>query len=169
MKNRVTLLSVIAGAALMLNACVYHDFTEITTVSNTDQSLFDEVNELGYTYYQGGALLSPVDPSPHGLFKLRFNTIALTSLDGTGELPENAAFKPGAVIVKEIYDANEDLLLYAVIKKAPGDASAQNGHLWAEYALDGTPVVSIEGKGSLCIDCHGATPNRDLLKSFDLH
>ncbi|MDH4090762.1 MAG: hypothetical protein OEV74_08915 [Cyclobacteriaceae bacterium] len=167
-KKRIIGLVIGFSVLTAVNSCVYHDYSEITTVGNTDQSLFAEVNEAGYVYYQNGDLLSPAGPSPHGSFKLRFNTIAQSSLDNTGELPANGAFAAGAVIVKEIYE-NNVLALYAVIKKSPGDASAADGHLWAEYALDGSTIVSITEKGTKCIDCHSGTPNRDLIRTFDLH
>jgi hypothetical protein len=93
----------------------------------------------------------------------------IASLDGSGELPSGSAMQPGAIIVKEIYNDLDQLLLYAVIKKAPGDTKAESGQLWAEYALDGDVLISIDGKGAACVDCHASTPNRDRIKTFDLH
>jgi hypothetical protein len=166
-----TLLIISAGIAslVVLKSCAYHDLGEITTIANTDESLFDEINAAGFEYYQSGDLLSPVSPSPHGKFRLKYNDIMISSLDPSGELPTGAAMKSGAIVVKEIYNDLDELQLYAVIKKAPGDANAQSGQLWAEYALDGEPLISIEGKGAACVDCHASTPNRDRLKTFDLH
>jgi hypothetical protein len=169
MKNRILALTFALAALFTLKACVYHDLSEITTANNTDESLFAEINQSGYEYYQSGNILSAASPSPHGSFRLRFNTVAQTSLDGTGELPESAVFKPGAVIVKEIYNASEELVLFAVIKKAPGDINAPTGHLFAEYALDGDVIIGIESKGAACAGCHSGTPNRDLIRTFDLH
>lgn len=59
----------------------------------------------------------------------------------------------------------------AVAKKAPASASAGATYLWAEYALDGRPVISLTGKGAIgsCVSCHSTTPNRDLMLTFDLH
>jgi Cytochrome P460 len=92
----------------------------------------------------------------------------LTALDGNGELPQNSSFPKGSVLVKEVY-RNSALIGLAVMKKAPTDASAGDGWLWAEYGLDGLPGASITTKGSGCISCHNDTPNRDLVRTFDLH
>jgi hypothetical protein len=169
MKNKILALTIALAALFTMKACVYDDLSEITTANNTDESLFAEINGTGYEYYQSGDLLSAASPSPHGSFRLRFNGVAQTSLDGTGELPESAVFKSGAVIVKEIYNASDELVLFAVIKKAPGDINAPTGHLFAEYALNGDVLISIESKGAACVDCHSGTPNRDLIRTFDLH
>ena len=65
------------------------------------------------------------------MYKLRFNSVALQALDSNGELPENASFPKGSVLVKEVY-RNSVLIVLAVIKKAPTDANAGDGWLWAE-------------------------------------
>ena len=153
---------------VIMKSCVDHNFGDITTSLNTDQSLFGEVEATGFEYFQNASLLSPAPESPHGLFKLRFNSIAASSFDNNGELPEAGKFKEGSLVVKEVYQ-NNSLAVYAVMKKAPSDDSAGNGWLWSEYALDGTPLYSIENEGKGCIDCHSDTPNRDLVSTFDLH
>jgi len=109
-----------------------------------------------------------VSPSPHGQFKLRFNAIAASVLDNTGELPTNGRFPVGSILVKESY-LNNTLSGLVVIKKAPTDANASNGWLWGFYSLDGVATISIEEKGSQCVNCHSSSPNRDLIRTFDLH
>lgn len=153
---------------ILFKSCVYHDISDPDLVDATDASLFDEANESGYTYYQSGNTISPAVESPHGMYKLRFNSIALQALDGNGELPENTPFPRGSLLVKEVY-RNSVLIGLAVMKKAPTDGSAGDGWLWAEYELDGKPGASINTKGSGCISCHNDTPNRDLVRTFDLH
>ena len=153
---------------ILFKSCVYHDISDPDLVDATDASLFDDANKSDYTYYQSGNTISPAAESPHGMYKLRSNSVALQALDSNGELPENASFPKGSVLVKEVY-RNSVLIVLAVIKKAPTDANAGDGWLWAEYALDGTPYVSISTKGSGCISCHNDTPNRDLVRTFDLH
>jgi hypothetical protein len=147
---------------------VYHDISDPDYVNATDESLFDEVSDGGYTYYESGNTVAGAPQSPHGFFRLRFNSTAMQALDANGELPENGAFPMGSVVVKEVY-VNSNLTLLAVMKKVPLDANAGNGWLWAEYALDGTPAIGIGGKGANCINCHNDTPNRDLVRTFDLH
>jgi Cytochrome P460 len=168
MRKVIVILEASLFISIVLKSCVNHEFSDITTSQNSDQSLFEEVNATGYQYYQNGNTISPASASPHGPFKLRFNEIALSSLDNSGELPENGTFKDGSILVKEIYQ-NNTLSLYAVIKKAASDPGAAQGWLWSEYALDGTPVISINQKGSGCTNCHGDTPNRDMVRTFDFH
>jgi len=167
--KRIIVLSAAAFSVLLtIVSCVDHKISPATSSSATDASLYGEVNEPGYVYYQNGDKLSPASASPHGQFRLRFNEEAFSSLDGSGELPESGEFAPGSVIVKEVY-VGDILNIYAVIKKAPADPSSSSGWLWAEYALNGTPVISINGKGSACVSCHDDTPNRDRVRSFDFH
>jgi len=149
-------------------SCVYHELDSPLLSSETDQSLFEEINETGFEYYQNGNTLMPASASPHGNFKLRFNSQALSSLDASGELPQGGTFAEGSVIVKEVY-ANNQISIYAVMKKASSDATSANGWLWSEYRPDGGVAFSIAGKGSSCIGCHDDLPNRNLVRTFDFH
>jgi hypothetical protein len=162
--QRATLLHIV----LSLTSCVYHDIGESSVEPVTDTGLFDEANSNGYTYYQNGAILRAVSPSPHGPFKLRFNAVAASALDATGELPISGRFPNGSVVVKEGYQ-NNNLALLIAIKKVPTDINASGGWVWGAYLLDGTPTITIEDRGSQCVNCHNDTPNRDLLRTFDLH
>jgi hypothetical protein len=153
---------------LPLISCVDHELNAPSSSLITNGSIFEEINEAGFEYYQGGTILSPASASPHGNFKLRFNQEALSSLDGTGELPEGGSFIDGSVIVKEVY-VNNVLDIYAIMKKTPSDANAANGWLWSEIRPDGAVQYSIAGKGNGCISCHDDLPNRDFVRPFDLH
>ena len=153
---------------ILSKSCVYHDLADPNYVNVTDASLFDEADAPGYTYYQSGNLVAGAPQSPHGFYRLRFNSTAAQALDANGEIPSNGSFPMGSVLVKEIH-VNSMVILYAVMKKAPPDPKAGDGWLWAEYYLDGTPAVSIERKGTGCINCHNDAPNRDLVRTFDLH
>ena len=153
---------------LPLISCVYHELDAPSSSLITNASIFEEINEAGFEYYQGGTILSPASASPHGNFKLRFNQEALSSLDGTGELPEGGSFIEGSVIVKEVY-VNNVLDIYAIMKKTPSDANAANGWLWSEIRPDGGVQYSIAGKGNGCISCHDDLPNRDFVRTFDFH
>lgn len=162
-------LTAIIVIVVLLKSCVYHDISDPDYINASDESLFDEAdNGADYTYYQSGNTIAPAAQSPHGMYRLRFNSTALQALDVNGELPENGRFPTGSIVVKEVY-VNSNLNILAVMKKAPIDVNAGDGWLWAEYRLDGTPAVSIEGKGNSCISCHNDTPNRDLVRTFDLH
>ena len=154
---------------ILIESCTYHDLGRDSDVVHTDETLFDEVNVTdGYQYYVNGNTLPAAIPSPHGSFKLRFNQIAWEALDSNGELPSGKGFPNGSVLVKEVYNA-DGLFVYAVMKKEPSDASAGNGWLWAEYFPDGAIAFSIERRGNGCISCHSEVPNRDLVRTFDLH
>lgn len=166
----IRLVSFVAAVFVLaiLKSCVNHDIGDSTLEPITDASLFEEANDSGFAYYANGNILSAVSPSPHGSFKLRFNSIAATALDNTGELPANGTFPAGSVVVKEGFQ-NNTLNLLIAIKKAPTDANAGDGWVWGAYLLDGTPTITIQDKGAQCVNCHNDTPNRDLLRTFDLH
>ena len=59
----------------------------------------------------------------------------LQALDGNGELPENGSFPQWIRVGKGSLIVNSALNILAVIKKAPTDANAGDGWLWAEYAV----------------------------------
>lgn len=136
--------------------------------TDTDRALYDETKQSGYVFYQSGALLPGLGNSPHGEFKLRFNNIAASVLDSTGELPTGSTFPDGSVIIKEVYNGN-NIDLLAVMKKSPADSDAGEGWLWAEYEPDGKVIISTSKKGNSCIGCHSGNTNRDLTNTFDLH
>ena len=102
------------------------------------------------------------------MYRLRFNSIAFQALDANGELAENGRFPTGSILVKESY-INSAPNILTVIKKSPTDPNAAEGWLWADFRLDGTPTISISDKGNRCTGCHNETPNRDRVRTFDLH
>ena len=138
------------------------------TDTDADSALYSEVSAGGYTFYQNGTLLSGAAPSPHGSFKLRFNATAQAALDSTGELPAGNNFPNGSIIVKEIFSGS-NINLIAVMKKDPSNGNAGSGWVWAEYNTDGSSAFSTGKKGDGCISCHSGNPNRDLVRTFDLH
>lgn len=134
----------------------------------TNEDLYDESKASGLVLYQNkDSILSPAGSSPHGPFKLKFNSTAVSQFGNDGKLAAGATFPNGALIVKEVYSGNT-LTLYAVMKKSDSKF-ASNGWLWAEYEPDGKTKYSVGEKGKSCVPCHSTTPNRDLTKSFDLH
>ncbi|MCE3281023.1 MAG: hypothetical protein K0S44_3214 [Bacteroidetes bacterium] len=128
-----------------------------------DRSVFDLVLQTaGSGYYQSGAVLPGAGNSPHGSFKLRMNNVAQRILNSAGELPAGGAvFPDSSLIVKEIQSPGE--IQYAVMYK--------NGRswAWAEFRGDGKAIYTITANGASCISCHSVTPNRDLVRTFDLH
>ncbi|HRC33281.1 MAG TPA: cytochrome P460 family protein [Bacteroidia bacterium] len=155
-KKIIHAVFMISVFALIVSSCKKDKAEE-----DANQALIDEVNSSGYTYYQNGTLLSGVSPSPHGSFKLRFNNIAKAALVGN-------SFPTGSIIVKELF-VGTTLDQFAVMKKDASNANAGSGWVWAEFKPDGTVTYSAANKGSGCIGCHSGTPNRDLIRTFDLH
>lgn len=133
-----------------------------------DSQLFNEINKGGYTWYQNGDTLPGTSPSPHGNFTLRFNSVAQSVLDSTGELPVGASFPSGSILVKEAISGGV-LSLHVVMKKDPSSSNSGSGWLWAEYSTDGSVSYGVASKGGACVSCHSTSPNRDLVKTFDLH
>jgi hypothetical protein len=132
-----------------------------------NENLYEEATATGLTFYQNNdSILSPAGPSPHGTFKLKFNSTTVSQLGSDGKFP-GGTFQDGSVIVKEVYSGNQ-VTLYAVMKKDDSRFSA-NGWLWGEYKPDGEVVYSVGEKGKVCVSCHSGSPNRDLTRSFDLH
>ena len=143
-------------------------FTACKKDKATDQALYKEISESGFTFFKQGALLSAAAPSPHGSFKLRFNSIAQMALDSSGKLPVGKTFPSGSIIVKDIYSGS-DLTLYAIMKKDASHKDASNGWVWAEIKPSGSVSYTTGKKGSACVSCHSETTNRDLVRTFDLH
>jgi hypothetical protein len=148
-------------------SCAYDDLSS-SNENESDSLLLATLNENGYSYFQGGKTLQPAPASPHGEFKLRFNQTALSALDATGKLPLRASFPDGSVIVKEVYSGNV-ISVFAVMKKSRNDINANNGWIWAELAPTGEVYFSVKQHGSGCVSCHRDRPNRDFVRSFDLH
>jgi hypothetical protein len=161
------LLVVLVIVFIACFSCAYDDLS-VSNKSESDSLLFVTLNENGYSYFQGGKILSPAAPSPHGDYKLRFNETASSALDVSGRLPLNSTFPEGSVIVKEVYTGNVISVL-AVMKKSSRDPNATNGWIWAELAPTGEVYFSVKQRGSGCVSCHRDTPNRDLVRSFDFH
>jgi hypothetical protein len=128
----------------------------------SDRSLFELVQKTaGSGYYQSGAVLSNAGNSPHGSFKFRMNSIAQRVLNASGELPAGAVFPDSSFLVKEIQAAGP--IQYAVMYKSGKSWE------WAEFSSNGDAYYSVGKNGAACISCHSNSPNRDLVRTFDLH
>lgn len=137
-------------------------------IKNLEEEIYDDFSKGSYSYYQGGVILSPAGPSPHGDFKLKYNSVAATVLDSNGELPTGGTFPNGSILVKEVYSSGA-INLYAVMKKDTESKFAANGWIWIEYSTDGKTVFSAKKKGDGCISCHSSGTARDQVKTYDLH
>jgi hypothetical protein len=165
---RAIIYVLIPVVACFIYACANHNLEENVGTITTDASLFNEISQTSEYYYQEGAILNPAPASPHSTFKLRFNEIAWSVLDETGELPAGSKFPEGSVIIKEVYSSGS-VALYAVMKKNSVESNAAEGWLWAEYLPNGQLGYSIGQKGLGCTNCHSQGTHRDLVRTFDLH
>ena len=153
---------------MLLEACVYHDLDDPEIIDYTDETLFDEAQAGPFTYYRNGDFIPPATQSAHSTFRLKFNSVAQGALDANGELPKEGRFPDGSLVVKEVYN-NSTLSILSVMKKQSSDIHAREGWVWAEYHPDGRAAVSIQENGTYCVNCHGQSPQRDLVRTFDLH
>ncbi len=163
MRKTIITIGLILASIIIIQSC-----KKDKANSDADNALYGEITAGGFTYYQSGNLLSGVSPSPHGSFKLRFNSTAFAALDSTGELPTGSSFPTGSIIVKEIFSGS-NINLYAVMKKDPSNGNAGRSWVWAEFNTNGSAAFSASKKGDGCISCHSGSTNRDLTRTFDLH
>lgn len=92
-------------------------------------------------------------PSPHGRNRI-CNNDALHGSTGTGPFPI------GAASVKELLDASDQIIGYAVYRK---DAEGTDGANWYWYEDMNGQVVADGNGGSgtartICVDCHSHAP-----------
>jgi hypothetical protein len=159
-KTTLAILTLVLFIALLNLSC---------KKKKTTDKLYKDATSSDLIFYKNkDTIYPPAGGSPHGSFKLKFNSTAMSKFDASGRLPQGATFDNGSVIVKEVYSGGS-LSLYAVMKKDPDSKFSSNGWLWAEFGTDGKDIFSISKKGDGCVSCHKATPNRDLARSFDLH
>ncbi len=127
-------------------------------------SLLDDSSQYFRYYYNNpNVFYTPAGSSPHGIFKLRFNAKA-QSVFVASKLPVNGTFPDSSLVIKDVYDqANGNLIIYSVMYKLQGKWN------WAEYNADGSVLHGIYKNPGICTSCHGASVNRDLVASFDLH
>lgn len=166
MKSRTKLVLSLFIFSLLFVAC-RKDKEEI---SADDKTLFANATGSGFSFYKNlDTIYDPAGGSPHGTFKLKFNSIATAALDSTGKLASGNIFPNNSVIVKDVYSAVGNLSLVVVMQKSAGNSNAGSNWLWGEYKPNGEVVYSIKEKGASCTGCHGASGNRDYTLSFDLH
>lgn len=135
-----------------------------------DSLLIDKIKNESFTYYQGdNSVLSPRGDSPHGLFSVKFNSIAQSDLGNDGRLPQDSTFTQGAFIVKEVFNSNGKLDIYAIMYKDSSLAESNQAWIWAEYSKKFKTEISSSEAGASCVSCHSGSTNRDLVRLFDLH
>lgn len=159
-RNLLTVILIFSSIFFGLFGCTFEKATPETL---SDAQLFAfTVDTLNKTYYQDSAILAQAGNSTHGSFKLQFNSTAAGVLDANLELPSGSEFPDGSLLAKEVFEGGV-LDLYTIMYKYKG------AWLWAEYGATGNVVYSVNLRGKQCTSCHSDTPNRDLVRTFDLH
>jgi len=154
----------------MMHACTKDKAAIKIQVS--DAGLFSLVNSTGYEYYKKSSdTLAANEGSAHKPYiRVRFNSKAQTVLDSDGKLPGGSTFPDSSVVVKEVYtEKGGKLSLYAVMMKYPSAQYSREGWLWAEYKIDGSVIISLDGSGGQCVSCHSTQGNLDFVRTFELH
>lgn len=108
-----------------------------------------------WTFYKNRAdtlLRSQVSGHSEARLRTRYNSIAATQLDANGKVRTGASFPDSSMIVKELIVGNKLERFTVMLKRNSTNAGA--GWLWAEYAPDGTALVSLMAKGRACTGCH---------------
>lgn len=163
-------LLILLSIGLMLWSCNEYKADPYPQPVIHDSTFFRILRQNQFAYYKGkDTLWQPAANSPHGPFRLRFNRWATLSLDDNGKLAPGNTFRDSSIVVKELFDAGGTLTGYAGMIRLQTDSNATAGWVWGEYRLDGSVIESVQTKGSGCVSCHSQTPNRDLVRSFDLH
>lgn len=170
-KQKLGGISIVKSASILLFLITLTSLANFScTKKKTTEAIFDETTSNTLYFYKGkDSIYSPKGTSPHGYFKLKFNKTAFEALGADGKLPQGQTFPEGSLVVKEVYNSNNQMTLYAVMKKNRKSKFASHKWVWAEYAPNGDVVISISREGKDCVDCHTGGSPRDLVLSFDLH
>ena len=71
-------------------------------------------------------------------------------------------FKEESVIVKELFDSDNNLARYAVLfKDTDNEFADAQGWVWGYINSDGTVAETAENRGKACIGCHQQTGSID--------
>jgi len=152
--------------------CKEEDSPTQTAQTVTDsQLLLLAKNITGKTFYKLSTdTLSKGGNSAHPGPKLRtwYNTKAAAQLTAQGIVKSSPAFADSSLIVKEIYNADGTLSLYAILFKMSSATNKGPGDwVWAELESNGTPIISATAKGAGCASCHASA--FDYTRMNDVH
>ena len=155
MKNKLIVAAIITGVvSIIMFSCT----KEVAKLQGPDDNQMYQwsVQQAGRFYYQNDTtnLLNPLGGSPHGTFKLRFNSTAKNALGGDGKVPSGASLPDSTLFVKVMYTGSV-ITGYATIFKL------NNAWFWGEYSDAGVVWQSVAASPSSCTGCHNASGNRD--------
>jgi hypothetical protein len=132
------------------------------SLAYSDRAILDSIKQPLYYYKNNASVIYPGTGAPHGAFKLRFNSVAAQVLTDGGKLPAGGVMPDGSLVVKDVYKGGE-ISLYAIMYKHGG------AWRWGEITPSGRVEYSLEDKNGLCLNCHSAQGNRDLIRAFDFY
>lgn len=163
MKNKIIASVIIIVCIVFGWTCKYDKF-----INATDKKLLNISKEMtGYVWFKNSdGLLDRSSNSGHSqpFLKTRYNAIAATKLDASGNVMAGSVFAEGSIIVKELYTNNTTIGRYAILLKDKNDIYADNkGWVWGYINKDGSVAESAANKGAACINCHSQTGNIDYL------
>ncbi len=128
----------------------------------TDAEMYALANTTaGFVYYKNSSdTLLRSSGSGHTaqpMLRTRYNAKAATQLDGQGKVQSGAAFPDSSLIVKELFNAGNQIEVLAYMFKLNGaDNADANGWVWGEVSPGGSVVFSVTNKGVGCFACHSA-------------
>lgn len=161
-----------AMICFLMTGCKKEDSpTSVDQTVTDSQLLILAKNTTTKTFYKLSTdTLSKGGNSAHPGPKLRtwYNAKAATQLTAQGIVKPSPTFADSSLIVKEIYNADGMLSLYAVLFKLSSASNKGPGDwVWAEFEPNGTPVISATAKGAGCASCHSSA--FDYTRMNDVH
>ncbi|CAN5693810.1 hypothetical protein BH11BAC1_BH11BAC1_06040 [soil metagenome] len=151
-------------------------FFSVYLISCTKDKYEDRINyelflmakgTVGFKWYLNSDVIKPKSSgSGHSkpFLRTRYNSVASTQLDSTGQIIPGSIFPEGSLVVKELFDDATTLGRYAVLFKKTGDANADaKGWIWGYINADGTIAEPSSNKGKACSGCHSQSGNIDYM------
>lgn len=162
----------VLAVSLAVFGCKEDDAPTQTDLTVTDSQLYLLAkNTTSKTFYKLSAdTLSKGGNSAHPGPKLRtwYNATAAMQLSAQGIVKPSPIFADSSLIVKEIYNADGTLSLYAILFKMSSATNKGPGNwVWAELNPNGTPIISASEKGAGCASCHSSA--FDYTRMNDVH
>ena len=146
---------------LIVSGCKKEDSPTAVDQIITDSQLLslakNTTTKAFYKFSTDTLLKSGNSAHPGPKLRTWYNAKAATQLTSQGIVKPSPTFADSSLIVKEIYAANGELTLYAILfKYSPASNKGPGDWVWAEIEPSGNPVISSIAKGSGCASCHSS-------------
>ena len=156
MKKKFAIVSIILAAVTILFFSCTKEVAKLQGPTDA-QMIAWSLDSINKFYFQNDSvsILAPLGGSPHGPFKMRFNSIVKNALGSDGRVIPGSTLPDSSFIVKLSYTGNVVTGLAAIFK-------LNGAWSWGEYSGNGSAAyTSVAGSSGYCISCHGASGNRD--------